>query len=115
MSPDVELKVIANIKQAIFLATKLDESTDVTGKAQRLTFSEVVCNGDVTEQFLFCKPLSGTTFISVLTICHGNHASAPARAVLPLLSHCPCKITLESFFHTAFRAQISPHFKISST
>jgi hypothetical protein len=75
----------------IFFAIQLNESTDITGKAQILEFNRSVCNGDITEQLLFCKPLPETTkakillmlptVISVLMICHGNHASA--QAVLP--------------------------------
>jgi hypothetical protein len=47
-----------------------------------------------------------STVISVLTICHGNHASASARPVLSLCreawkdsSHWPSKRTLELFLH----------------
>jgi hypothetical protein len=39
----------------------LDESTDFIGKAQLLAFSRFVCNEDITEQFLPCKPLPETT------------------------------------------------------
>jgi hypothetical protein len=53
--------VIANIKEASFFAIQLDESTDITGKAQLLAFSRYVCNEDIIEKFLFCKPLPETT------------------------------------------------------
>jgi hypothetical protein len=61
MSLDVESQVIANIKEADFFAIQLDESTDITGKAQLLAASRLVCNGDITEQFLFYKPFPETT------------------------------------------------------
>ncbi|XP_042234779.1 zinc finger BED domain-containing protein 5-like [Homarus americanus] len=61
MSQDVESQVIASIKEAKCFAIKLDESTDITGKAQLLTFIRFVCNEEITEQFLFCKPLPETT------------------------------------------------------
>jgi hypothetical protein len=81
MSPDAESQVIANIKQAFFLAIQFDKPT---GKAQLLVFSRVICDGDITEQLFFCKPLAETTVISVLAICHGNHAAASARTLLSL-------------------------------
>jgi hypothetical protein len=87
--------VIVNINEAdFFFAIQLDESTDITGKAQLLAFSRFVSNGDIIEQFLFKsdsqkqqkakKFLMLSTVISVVTIRHGNHASASVRTVLPL-------------------------------
>jgi hypothetical protein len=61
MSQDVESHLIADIKEADYFAFQLDKSTDITGKAQLLVFSRFVCNGDIIEQFLFCKPLSEIT------------------------------------------------------
>jgi hypothetical protein len=82
MSQDAESQVIAKIKEADSLPIPLGESTNITEKAQLLAFSRFVCNGDIMEQFLFCKPLPETTrgkdvtstVISVLRIFHGNHA-----------------------------------------
>jgi hypothetical protein len=51
----------ASINKADFFAIQLDESTDITGKGQLLEFSRFVCNGNIIEQFLFCKPLLETT------------------------------------------------------
>jgi hypothetical protein len=39
----------------------LDESTDITAKAQLLAFGRFVCNVDIIEPFLFFKPLPETT------------------------------------------------------
>jgi hypothetical protein len=81
-----------NVKEVNFLAIQLDETTDITDKVQLIAFSRFVCNADITEQFMFCKPLPETkyantflmllTVISVSMICHGNHASA--QTVLPV-------------------------------
>jgi hypothetical protein len=38
MSQDVESQVIANIKEVDLFAIQLDESTDITGKAQLIVF-----------------------------------------------------------------------------
>jgi hypothetical protein len=57
MFHDDESQVTANIKDAVFFAIQLNESTDITGKAQLLALRKFVCNGDITEQFLSCKPL----------------------------------------------------------
>jgi hypothetical protein len=61
MSHDSKSQVIANIKETDFSAIQLDESIDITGKPQLPAFSMLVCNGDITEQFLFCKPFPETT------------------------------------------------------
>ncbi|XP_063785805.1 zinc finger BED domain-containing protein 5-like [Pseudophryne corroboree] len=61
MSEDVESQVITKIKEANVFAFQLDESTDITGKAQLLAFSRFVCNEEFIEQFLFCKILPETT------------------------------------------------------
>jgi hypothetical protein len=62
MSQEVESQVIGSIKETFFFfAIQLDDSTDVTVKAQLLAFSMYVCNGDISEQFLFCKQLPETT------------------------------------------------------
>jgi hypothetical protein len=55
MSQDVESQAIADIKELIFFSIQLDMSTDVTGKAQLLAFSSIVCTGDIAQQFLFWK------------------------------------------------------------
>jgi hypothetical protein len=60
ISQHTESQVIASIKEASFSAIQLDKSTDITGKVQLLAFSRFICNGDITEQFLFCKPLQET-------------------------------------------------------
>jgi hypothetical protein len=95
MSQDAESQVIVNIKKKpiSFFAIQLKKSTDIPAKDQLLAFSRFVCNGDITENFYFAKHsqkqqkaktlLMLSTVISVLTICHGNRASASIRTVLP--------------------------------
>jgi hypothetical protein len=62
MSQDAESQVLSlTTEKLIFFVIHLGESTDITGKAQLLAFGGFVCIGDITEQFLFCKPLSQTT------------------------------------------------------
>jgi hypothetical protein len=46
MCQDIDSQVIANIKEADFFTIRLDESPDITGKAQPLAFSRFVCNAD---------------------------------------------------------------------
>lgn len=42
-------------------ALQLDESTDVTGKPQVVTFVRFICDNELIEQFLFCNDLPETT------------------------------------------------------
>lgn len=61
MSKDVEAQVIEKLKTVDFFALQLDESTDITGKPQVLTFVRFICESELIEQFLFCKDLPGNT------------------------------------------------------
>jgi hypothetical protein len=88
MCQGYESHVIDIIKEPDVFAIQLDKASDISGNAQFLALNRFVCNGDITEQFLFCKTLWNqqnakaflmlSTVISVLTICHGNNASASA-------------------------------------
>jgi hypothetical protein len=44
MSQDAESQAIADMKKHFFFAIQLDESTDITGRAQLLAFSKFVCS-----------------------------------------------------------------------
>jgi hypothetical protein len=74
---DGESHAIANFKEAHLFAIQLDESTDITRKAQLVACSRIVCSGDIIEQFLFCKPLPETTkcqgILDVLDSCFSSH------------------------------------------
>ena len=61
MPQDVESRVITSIEEAESFAIQLDESTDITGKAQIFILIRFVHEEDLTEQFIFCKPLPETT------------------------------------------------------
>jgi len=61
MSKDVEFHVNEKLKAAELFALQLDESTDVTGKPQVMTFVRFICDNELIEQFLFCKDLPETT------------------------------------------------------
>lgn len=61
MSKDVEIQVNEKLKAVDFFALQLDESTDITGKPQVITFVRFICENELIEQFLFCKDLPGTT------------------------------------------------------
>lgn len=61
MSNDVEFHVNEKLKAAELFALQLDESTDVTGKPQVMTFVRFICDNELIEQFLFCKDLPETT------------------------------------------------------
>lgn len=61
MSKDVEIQVNEKLKEVDFFALQLDESTDVTGKPQVLTFVRFISESELIEQFLFCKDLPETT------------------------------------------------------
>lgn len=61
MSKDVEIQVNEKLKAVDFFSLQLDESTDITGKPQVITFVRFICENELIEQFLFCKDLPGTT------------------------------------------------------
>jgi len=61
MSEDIETNVIDKLKNSKSFALQVDESTDISGKAQLLGFIRFIVDGEIIENFLFCKELSETT------------------------------------------------------
>lgn len=61
MSEDVEIQVIDKLKLVDMFALQLDESTDISGKPQVVTFVRFIEDQSFIEQFLFCKDLPETT------------------------------------------------------
>jgi hypothetical protein len=61
MSEDIEENVVEKLKQSKKFALQVDESTDISGKAQLLGFVRFTENEEILENFLFCKELSETT------------------------------------------------------
>ncbi|XP_013791861.1 protein ZBED8-like [Limulus polyphemus] len=61
MSSDIEKNVCGNKLQCSDFAQQVDESTDITNKAQLIAFIHFIYENQITNQFLFCKELSLTT------------------------------------------------------
>ena len=61
MSFDIEKNVIGNKLQCSDFALQVDESTDITNKAQLIAFVRFINENEIANQFLFCKELSVTT------------------------------------------------------
>lgn len=61
MSSDIEKNVCSNKLQDSNFALQIDESTDITNKAQLLAFIRFIDEDKIVNQFLFCKELSATT------------------------------------------------------
>ncbi|XP_075454709.1 zinc finger BED domain-containing protein 5-like [Ascaphus truei] len=59
MSRDIEEVLSETLKNCNF-AIQVDESTDITGKAQLLAFARFEYNGEIVENFLCCKELGQT-------------------------------------------------------
>jgi hypothetical protein len=73
----------------------LDESTDINGKAQLLAFTWFVCNGDITEQFLFCKLLPETTkghdILDVVDNYFSYHDFSQKSCISICMGGAPCQ------------------------
>ncbi|KAK4875359.1 hypothetical protein RN001_011781 [Aquatica leii] len=61
MSEDVETQVIEHLKRDNIFALQIDESTDISGKAQLIAFIRIIFDGDMISQFFFCKELPERT------------------------------------------------------
>uniref|UniRef100_A0A8D0A9E2 DUF4371 domain-containing protein n=1 Tax=Sander lucioperca TaxID=283035 RepID=A0A8D0A9E2_SANLU len=60
MASNVKDQLISQIKASRFFALQLDESTDIANLANLLTYVRYEYNGEIEEDFLFCKPLRTT-------------------------------------------------------
>lgn len=61
MSEDIEAQVIEKLRIVRTFALQVDESTDISGKAQLLAFIRTVVEDDFIENFFCCKELPETT------------------------------------------------------
>ena len=61
MSDDIETNVCRNKLQDSIFALQVDETTDITNKAQLLVFIRFIDGDQIVNQFLCCKEMSGTT------------------------------------------------------
>ena len=53
--------LIVRIRESRKFAIQLDESTDITNMACLLSYVSYICNNDIHEDLLFCKPSHGRT------------------------------------------------------
>ncbi|KAL2101246.1 hypothetical protein ACEWY4_003007 [Coilia grayii] len=77
MSHDVREQLIELIKNSPYYALQLDESTDIAGQAQLLTYVRYLRDKVIDEDILFCRPLqsrtTGEAIFNVLdTFIHDN-------------------------------------------
>ena len=61
MSTDIQDTVISSVKQSKMLTIQVDESTDISGKAQLIAFIWFVSDGKISDQFFCCKELKERT------------------------------------------------------
>ncbi|XP_060796340.1 zinc finger BED domain-containing protein 5-like [Neoarius graeffei] len=61
MSNDIREQLIQFIKNSPYYALQLDESTDIAGQAQLLTYVRYVRDKLIEEDVLFCRPLQSHT------------------------------------------------------
>ena len=61
MSTDLQDTVISSVKQSKMFTMQVDESTDISGKAQLIAFIRFVSDGKISDQFFYCKELKERT------------------------------------------------------
>lgn len=61
MSEDIVKNVNEKLQMDNKFAIQLDESTDISGKSQIISFIRFVNENEIIEQFLFCRELQTTT------------------------------------------------------
>ena len=72
MASDVREQLLANIMQSQYYALQLDETTDVAGLGQLLTYVRYVKNGNIEEDILFCRsPPAHTTGEALFEVLDG--------------------------------------------
>ena len=60
ISSDIERNVLSKIKSREFFAIQVDESTNISGKAQLIAFVRFIDKEAIMEDFLYCKELPET-------------------------------------------------------
>ncbi len=124
MSENVFKQLICRVRASRFNAIKIDESTDIVGMVNLLTFVRYECDGEIEDNFLFCRPLhSNATAETIFDILNffiisndinwskcvglstdgarammGRHSGVVKRVrdVAPLLTHVHCCIHREA-------------------
>lgn len=124
MAENVFQQLICRVRASRFYAIQIDESTDIAGMANLLAFVRYDCDGEIEENFLFCRPLhSNATAGAIFDILNdfmisndidwtkcvglstdgaramlGRHSGVVKRVrdVAPLLTHVHCCIHREA-------------------
>ncbi|KAL1276972.1 hypothetical protein QQF64_023645 [Cirrhinus molitorella] len=124
MSENVFQQLICRVRARRFYAIQIDESTDIAGMANLLALVRYECDGEIEENFLFCRPLrSNATAEAIFDILNdfmisnninwtkciglstdgaramlGRHSGVVKRVrdVAPLLTHVHCCIHREA-------------------
>jgi hypothetical protein len=85
MSNDIREQLIEFVKKSPYYALQLDESTDVAGQAQLLTYVRYLRDKVIEEDVLFCRPLqshtTGEAIFNVLDIFIRENGLAWDRCV----------------------------------
>ncbi len=85
MSNDIREQLIEFIKKSPYYALQLDESTDIAGQAQLLTYVRYLRDKAIEEDVLFCRPLqshaTGEAIFNVLDIFIRENGLAWDRCV----------------------------------
>ena len=61
MSTDIQDTVISSVEQSKMFTMQVDESTDISKKAQLIAFIRFVSDGKISDQFFCCKELKERT------------------------------------------------------
>lgn len=56
MSTDIQNHVLENLTNRQFVLQS-DQSTDISGKTQLLSFIRFICESEISEQYKFCREL----------------------------------------------------------
>ncbi len=85
MSNDIREQLIEFVKKSPYYALQLDESTDIAGQAQLLTYVRYLRDKAIEEEVLFCRPLqshtTGEAIFNVLDIFIRENVLAWDRCV----------------------------------
>ena len=68
MSTDIQDTVIFSVKQSKMFTMQVDESTDISGKAQLIVFIRFVSDGKISDQFSFVKNLKKERLVKIFLI-----------------------------------------------
>lgn len=124
MADDITQKLVKNIRESPFYALQLDESTDIANLSNLLAFVRYVHNGELQEDFLFCKPLPAQSTAQAIfdilnafivsngidwskcvglstdgaraMVGHRNGVVARVKTVAPLMSSVHCSLHREA-------------------